>query len=104
MISRRYGAWFPRLNITNRLHRVIFLTGVGYPVLCPSKNYREPLDVISDCTFKLINGVLSVRSSSIDLFIWEVMKLTPVIRSVSQWSGGTSQTEDIIYKVIIILL
>ncbi|GKE76462.1 hypothetical protein Tco_1542582, partial [Tanacetum coccineum] len=73
----RYKAWFPRLSITNRLHCVNFLTnmltlyveldvpghaeswGVGYPALCPSKNCREPLDVSSDCTLKLINGVLS---------------------------------------------
>ncbi|GJX41571.1 hypothetical protein Tco_0256561 [Tanacetum coccineum] len=37
--------------------------GVGYPALCPSKNCREPLDVSSDCTLKLINGVLSGLSN-----------------------------------------
>ncbi|PWA69327.1 beta-hexosaminidase 3 [Artemisia annua] len=33
--------------------------GVGYPALWPSKNCTEPLDVSSDFTFKLIDGVLS---------------------------------------------
>nr|XP_043631559.1 beta-hexosaminidase 3 [Erigeron canadensis] len=33
--------------------------GVGYPALWPSKKCQEPLDVSSDFTFKLIDGVLS---------------------------------------------
>ncbi|KAH0713897.1 hypothetical protein KY289_009856 [Solanum tuberosum] len=33
--------------------------GIGYPSLWPSKNCQEPLDVSSDFTFKLIDGILS---------------------------------------------
>nr|GMD17472.1 beta-hexosaminidase 3 [Ipomoea batatas] len=33
--------------------------GVGYPKLWPSKDCQQPLDVSSDFTFKVINGILS---------------------------------------------
>ncbi|CAI9090775.1 OLC1v1025612C1 [Oldenlandia corymbosa var. corymbosa] len=33
--------------------------GVGYPLLWPSKNCTQPLDVSSDFTFKVIDGILS---------------------------------------------
>ncbi|AAB60911.1 ESTs gb/T43256,gb/46316,gb/N64930,gb/AA395255,gb/AA404382 come from this gene [Arabidopsis thaliana] len=33
--------------------------GKGYPALWPSKNCQEPLDVSSDFTFKVIDGILS---------------------------------------------
>lgn len=33
--------------------------GVGYPLLWPSENCRQPLDVSNDFTFKVIDGILS---------------------------------------------
>lgn len=39
----------------------MFLTsrGIGYPLLWPSADCRQPLDVSNDFTFKVIDGILS---------------------------------------------
>ncbi|KAL7252353.1 hypothetical protein ACSBR1_007022 [Camellia fascicularis] len=51
--------------------------GTGYPSLWPSKDCQQPLDISNEFTFKVIDGILSVRSSNLNLFTWEAMKLTP---------------------------
>lgn len=38
---------------------VDFSRGIGYPLLWPSADCRQPLDVSSDFTFKVIDGILS---------------------------------------------